>query len=273
MNRLRTIMRESSYLNTPPSSINVQMQTTQTDALNDIAQLQQIEKEYYTKLSDGMMNQTLTAEEKEYYTSKINELSNMRINLYKNLDNAYQMYQGEVVSNTDTLIEETAALQIVENEIADAKRKLAIIEQDRKNKFRQVEISTYYAEKYEDQASIMKWIIVFCVPILIFVILGKRGVIPSNVVSGLIAILLFVAVIILGNKWLQTLKRNNMYYDEFDFKTPTDKQIPTTTDSSSDPWGFTPYSSNNCLVQSINNLGSNIQSTGDQLVQQAQVPR
>jgi hypothetical protein len=267
------MMRESSYLNTPPSNINMQLQTTQSDALNDIAQLQQLEKEYYTKLSNGLMDQTLTQEDKDYYTNKITELSNMRINLYKNLDNAYQMYQGEVVSNTDTLIEETAALQIVENEITDAKRKLAIIEEDKKNKFRQVEISTYYAEKYEDQASIMKWIIVFCVPILFFLILGKRGVIPSNVVLGLIAILLFLAVIILGNKWLQTLKRNNMYYDEFDFKVPTDKQIPNAVTDTKNPWGFTPYSSNNCLVQSINNLGSDIQSAGDQMVQQAQVPR
>jgi hypothetical protein len=186
------------------------------------------------------------------------------------LDNAFQLYQGGVVSSTDTLVEESAALQIVEDEIADLKRKLALVEQDMDDKYRKVEISTYYAEKYRDQANIMKMILLFCVPILILVILGKRGVLPSNVVFRLIAVLLFLAVIVLGAKWLQTLKRNNMYYDEFDFKTPSDDQIKTSTDSQ-DPWGFTPYSADNCLVNSINNLGSNIQSTGDQLTQQAQV--
>jgi hypothetical protein len=77
----------------------------------------------------------------------------------------------------------------------------------------------------------------------------------------LITIIVIVAVIVFLVKWAYSSSRNNMYYDEFDFREP-----PNTTDLSgnstlADPWSVTP-SLATCLSNSIGGLGSELQSMG-----------
>ena len=57
------------------------MQDRNQQTLADIANLQQIEQELYSSLEKNATTNTLTQEEKDQIISKINEISQMRINL------------------------------------------------------------------------------------------------------------------------------------------------------------------------------------------------
>ena len=54
----------------------------------------------------------------------MNQLSNMRINLYQTLSGVNSYYQNALSSSQGTLKEQTAAIYIVENELNTAKRRL-----------------------------------------------------------------------------------------------------------------------------------------------------
>ena len=104
---------------------NTEERNAQT--LTDIQGLQNIEKDLFTQLEDGMSDETLTPEQKESLMNKINEISQMRTNLYKNLNGMFSVYQNNVAASRDTLVEQSSAVDIVENELTEAKKRMKII--------------------------------------------------------------------------------------------------------------------------------------------------
>ena len=96
------------------------MQDRNQQTLADIANLQQIEQELYSSLEKNATTNTLTQEEKDQIISKINEISQMRINLYANLKNTYTFFQKNVSSSRTTLAEQMMAIDIVENELNES---------------------------------------------------------------------------------------------------------------------------------------------------------
>jgi hypothetical protein len=236
-----------------------QIAEIQNNTLKDIQDLQRLEKDYYQKLTDGLTNGTVSDEDKTYYMEKIDELSKMRINLYKNLNNTFHLYHTGVVSTVDTFVEETAALKIVDEEIKDAQRKLALIQEDQIDKMRQAEISRYYTEKYMDQTSLLKWIILFSLPLIGILILRRRGVIPQGTANILLIFFAVVAVIVLYIKFRYSYTRSNMVYDQFDFKAPS---AASTSGSSTDPWN-NPFSDiSSCLTKTMTDVESEFTGTG-----------
>jgi hypothetical protein len=236
-----------------------QIADIQNASLKDIQDLQRLEKEYYQKLTDGLTNDTLTDEDKAYYMEKIDELSTMRINLYKNLNSTFHLYHTGVVSTVDTFVEETAALRIVDEEIKEAQRKLSLIQEDQVNKMRQAEISRYYTEKYTDQTSMLKWIVLFSLPLIALMILRRRGVIPAQTANILLIFFAVVAIIVLFIKFRYSFTRSNMDYDQFDFKAPSSA---STSGSSTDPWN-NPFSDvSNCLTKTITDVESSVFTNG-----------
>jgi hypothetical protein len=139
--------------------------------LIDIQSLQAIEKELYANLEKNNGKDVLTPDEKTQIINKINEISQMRINLYATLKNNYSFYQKNVSSSRNTLQEQTQAVNIVEQELNESKKKLQLLEDEKYNKLRLVEINTYYGKTYNAYAAIMKIIVAVCIPVLILAIL------------------------------------------------------------------------------------------------------
>ena len=82
--------------------------------LNDIKQLQTQEMDIYNSLDDG----ELTTEQKQQGIDKMNQISQMRINLYANLNNMYSSYSQNVGASRNTLNEQVVAIEVVEEEDA-----------------------------------------------------------------------------------------------------------------------------------------------------------
>jgi hypothetical protein len=181
--------------------------------LNDIKQLQTQEMDIYNSLDDG----ELTTEQKQQGIDKMNQISQMRINLYGNLKNMYTSYNQNVSTSRNTLDEQLVAINIVENELEEAKKRLAILEINKSNKLRSVEINTYYSKQYDAYATFMKTLVYLCIPILILTFLGNKGLIPSSINGFLIGIIIVIAILVLGYQIIDLMRRDNMNFDEYNW--------------------------------------------------------
>lgn len=229
----------ANKLNSNLQSINVDtIQEGKLQTLSNISQLQGIEKEYFNKLEQGATQDNISQPDKDVMIQKINELSQMRINLYKNLNGMNEF--GQVAYTRDTLSEQSSAIDIVENELNESKRRLKSVEEDRTNKLRLVEINTYYGERYNDHTFIMKIIILTCIPVLVLTLFKNAGFIPLNIYIICIIITLSIGVIFLGYHLYYTLYRDNMNYQEYDWWFDSSKAPDVNTDVvTKDPWSVT----------------------------------
>ena len=214
------------------------MQDRNQQTLADIANLQEIEQELYSSLEKNATTNSLSQEEKNQIVNKINEISQIRINLYANLKNTYVFFQQSASSSRVALAEQMMAIDIVENELNESKRRLRLLEDEKYNKLRLVEINTYYGKQYNAHAGIMKLIVIICIPILIVGVLANMGIIPKNIAALLSSIIIIIGLIIIGRRVLDLMNRDNMNFDEYNWKFNTQNAPADNTDISSatDPW-------------------------------------
>ena len=163
---------------------NIQERNAQT--LSDIQNLQTIEQDLFSQLEQGIATNSLTTAQQSAIATKINEISQMRINLYQVMNGQLTFSKLNVASTNTTLVEQGAAIQIIENELNAAKQRLQTVEADRDNKLRLVEINTYYGDKYADQTSIMQIVVIVCIPIIILTAFVNKGIINRSIYSILI---------------------------------------------------------------------------------------
>jgi hypothetical protein len=189
------------------------LQERNQQALNDISQLQITEQQLY----DSLDNVSLTAEQKQTIIHRINEISQMRLNLYANLKDMYSFYQQNISASRNTSGEQIAAIDVIENELNESKRRMNLLQDQKYNKLRMVEINTYYGKRYNAHTKIMKTIVIFCVPIIILAILANNGILSTNIYSFLTGIIIIVAVVLLGYQLLDLSNRDNMNWDEYNW--------------------------------------------------------
>ena len=111
-------------------------QQTNEQILNDIQTLQTMEQQLFSNLEN---NPNLSTQQQQQIVEKMNQLSNMRINLYQTLSGVNSYYQNALSSSQGTLKEQTTAIYIVENELNTAKRRLEALDVEKTNKIRLVD--------------------------------------------------------------------------------------------------------------------------------------
>ena len=125
--------------------------------LNDIQKLQKIEQDLFMSLDNPQIQPTSSTK----IISKINDVSQMRINLYKLLNNLNGNYQSSLTNSREVLSEQNVAIEIVETELNRAKQRLAVIEEEKNNKIRLIEINTYYGQSYDEHANLIHFIHIY----------------------------------------------------------------------------------------------------------------
>jgi hypothetical protein len=201
--------------------------------LNDIQSLQKMEQDLFSSLES---NTSLTTQQQQKVIEKINQISNMRINLYKTLSGVNNFYGTALQSSAGTLKEQTAAIGIVESELNKSKQRLQLLEAERNNKIRLVEINDYYGDKYAEHSQLMKIIIFTLVPIIILAILNNKGILPNTIYNILIVIISFIGAYFIWRRYASIIMRDNMNYQEYDFYFDPDAAPSGSTTDSSDPW-------------------------------------
>jgi hypothetical protein len=201
--------------------------------LNDIQSLQKMEQDLFSSLET---NTNLTSQQQQKIIQKMNQISNMRINLYQTLSGVNNFYGTALQSSAGTLKEQTAAIGIVESELNKSKKRLQLLEAEKNNKIRLVEINDYYGDKYAEHSQLMKIIIFTLVPIIILAFLNNKGILPNTIYNILIVIISFIGAYFMWKRYASIIMRDNMNYNEYDFYfDPASAPNGSTTDTS-DPW-------------------------------------
>ena len=214
------------------------LQERNQQVLNDISQLQIQEKNLYSSLDDV----TLSSEQKQEIINKINQISQMRMNLYSSLKDTFSFYQKNVSASRNTLGQSMDAINILENELNQSKLNLNLIEDQKYNKLRSVEINTYYGKRYNAHSKLMKTIVIICIPIIILSVLANKGILPPKLYAFLMGIIILFGSIFIGLQLFDIGSRDNMNWDEYDWYFDRDKAPSTSTSTSTstsdldNPW-------------------------------------
>jgi hypothetical protein len=201
--------------------------------LNDIQSLQKMEQQLFNSLET---NPNISNEEQKKMLQKMNQLSNMRINLYKTLSGVNNYFQNALNTSVGSLKQQVSAIGIVESELNIAKKRLQTLEEEKNNKIRLVEINTYYGDKYAEHSELMKVIIFTLIPVIILGFLNARGILPNMVYNILLIIIAFIGAYFFWYRFVSMMSRDNMNYQEYNWQfdaSKMPKEGPTTSD---DPW-------------------------------------
>ena len=190
------------------------------------------------KLYDSLESKALNSDQKQQIIDKINQVSQLRINLYANLKDSYSYYQQDVSESRNTMNNQMVSVDVIENELNDSKRRLNLLEAQKNNKIRLVEINTYYGKQYNAHKQIMQIIVLICIPVLILTVLASKGILPPKITSVLTGIIIIIGIYIIGAKIIDLSNRDNLNFDEYNWYFNKD-DAPTNsseTNTSSDPW-------------------------------------
>jgi hypothetical protein len=190
--------------------------------LKNIEQLQSIEKSLYKELEGP----TPPANADSIIT-RINQLADIRISLFKSLNNTYKSLQKNVNNSRTELVELLTVVNIVEKELNNAKIQLNQLYDIKHNKMRMVEINTYYGKQYQAQGRLMKLIILVGVILLILAILWKNGFLPDFIAKLLLAIVIGGGGFLILWRLLDISTRDNMNFDAYNWNFNPETQKPT----------------------------------------------
>ena len=201
--------------------------------LNDIQMLQQIEQQLFNNLET---NTSLTPQQQQEIVEKMNQISNMRINLYQTLSGVNNFFENALSSSIGTLREQSVAIGIVENELNQAKKRLEALEQEKNNKIRLVEINDYYGDRYSEHSKLMKIIIYTLVPVIILAVLNNKEILPNVIYYVLLIIVCLIGGYFFWTTYFSIISRDNMNYQEYDWGFDPATATTGTTTQASDPW-------------------------------------
>jgi hypothetical protein len=230
--------------------------------LNDIQSLQQIEQQLFNNLET---NTNLTPEQQQKMVEKMNQISNMRINLYQTLGGVNHYFQNALSSSVGTLKEQTMAIGIVESELNRAKKRLELLEEEKNNKIRLVEINDYYSDKYSEHSQLMKIIIFTLVPVIVLAILNNKGILPTTIYYILILIISIIGAYFFWRRFASIIMRDNMNYQEYNWHFDPKDVVTGTTVAAKDPW-LSVKTPGTCVGQSCCSKGQTFDNTLNQCI-------
>ena len=221
------------------------MEENNSQLLNDIQSLQTLEQELFNNLEN---QPELSTEEQQKLISKINNISNMRVNLYQTLGGVNDFFKSSLSNSTNTLVEQTKAIEIVEQELNKSKKRLELLEEEKNNKIRLVEINNYYGQKYAEHSDLMKNIIYMLIPVLILSLLKNKGILPNSIYYVLVIIIVVIGSYFLWQKFVSILTRDSMNYQEYNWAFDARAApVPNSSDNS-DPWASTSGSNDGTCI-------------------------
>ena len=207
------------------------VQENNEQILNDIQSLQQMEQQLFSNLES---NPNLTTNQQQQIIEKMNQLSNMRVNLYQTLSGVNNYFENALNTSIGSLKEQIVAVGIVENELNRAKKHLEILEEEKNNKIRLVEINSYFGDKYAEHSQLMKIIIFTLIPVIILALLNSKGILPNTIYYILIILVSFIGAYFFWRRFASIIMRDNMNYQAYNWYFDPNKA--SSGGSTSDPW-------------------------------------
>ena len=201
-----------------------------SDILNNIQNLQSTEQKLITQLDQYTSASGYTSGDTVIIdlVDKINSIADSRIVMFQTLSNSAHLLQAGVSQSRTDLVAQMTLLQVVEDQLNQAKKQIDRLQNRNDTKMRMVEINTYYGKRYEAQGNLMKKIIMVCMPILVLFILKKKGILPETIANYVIGITIAVGAFFIVQSIWDISTRSNMEFDQYNWAyAQPDSQVPT----------------------------------------------
>ena len=104
----------------------------------------------------------------------------------------------------------------IKNELNKEKDRLKILNAEKYNKLRMVQINTYYSKRYESLAYITLLVIGIFIITIIINLLTSKGIIPENITNIVSPILIGIAIFILFLAYNDFSRRSKFNFDEYE---------------------------------------------------------
>jgi len=184
--------------------------------LNNIKDLQNLEKDLYTKLEISATSQGNAAEQTDLI-NRINKISQIRMSLLQTLNTMSNTLQTQVGNSRVNLVDQLTLIGVIEQQLNQIKAQMNQSDNIKNNKLRMVEINTYYGKRYRAYTELMKIVIFSCILFLILALLKKKELLPENIANGLLSIFLLISLFFFLRKVNDIYWRDNMDFDQFNW--------------------------------------------------------
>ena len=111
---------------------------------------------------------------------QINELGSARVSLFHSLDSIYNETAAVQTHADENVRQQRENVKIIENELKEARGRLAKLRQEKYNKVRAVEINAYDADRFSAYGDLVKIALYVVVPVVILLVISQRELIPDN---------------------------------------------------------------------------------------------
>jgi ABC-type multidrug transport system fused ATPase/permease subunit len=193
-----------------------------TQVLKSITLLQEQEQQQFAALNDA----SLSPADRKRVLTRINELSQMRVNMYSTLKDAYAFYHQNADMASATAAQQMVAVDVVEQQLNAAKKRLNKLEQRRFDNVRLAQINTYYAKRYQAHSSLLRILIVAAIATVLLAAGHNAGALSDNVFGFLLGLVLLVTGIFVFAKIVDFSNRSAFNWDEFSWRFDKSKAPP-----------------------------------------------
>jgi len=184
---------------------------------NYIDKLLHAEQELIHQLGD-----TKDPKEQARLSKNLILIQDTRADLINVLSSINTYYTQNLTGSSNTLQQQTHAVAIMDQEMIQAQKRLAYINEQKQNKLRVVEINQYYSASYAEWTQLVKIIIISVLAFTLVYTTSKYfPIIPSQIYSILMLIVSITSLYFIFITILSIISRDNMVYDEYSWKFDT----------------------------------------------------
>jgi hypothetical protein len=187
------------------------------ESLQEIAEISTIIQDLYKQLEQSLSNPNVTTAESDNIIKNIETLSNVKKILVENYVRTNKNAQQSTIAEEIAYNETQQAMRAIQLEIETSKNKIAMLDQDKYNRLRLIEINNYYGLQYKNSRRIIIFVICVSILFLITIILKNKGIISQKVFYYINIVVFVVAIIIFIGLLRNAYMRNNMNFEEYDF--------------------------------------------------------
>ena len=222
-----------------------------SQVISGISQLQTKERELYATLEDN----NLSTDYRKSVIDQINNLSQLRMNMYSELQNMYSSYQENADNLNTTLNVQFKSINQIEDELNQSKVYLNSVDQLKIDKLRVVEINNYYAKRYDAYKNIMFLISISCIPILALTVLNNNSIIPSSIYQIIIGLIVSIASYFIFKQYADISNRDDINWDSYEWyfnksKAPKPEDSSASNESTGDEYVETTDTNVDCIGSS-----------------------
>ena len=149
----------------------------------------------------------------------INDLNNLykgKFDVYASMDSNLRYMQDQYVNSKQSNKLTESNLEVVENELKQIKSKNDSIAQDKTNKVRQLQINSFYQQKYNAQIGVLKTISIISIIVIIVSLMKRKGFVPDTIYGIILGVILLIGIFAVSYQLFDIFIRDKSKFEEYD---------------------------------------------------------